>query len=311
MDDILAQEFLSYMEHQKRCSPLTLRNYTADIERFKADCLVDDLAQVKAAQVRSWIIILLDSGLSPQSTNRALATLRSLYRWAVASDRVEVNPMRQIVALKSAKPLPHFIPLSVMDGLIDREIESRKPLDEAEWVEQRDRFLVEFIYSTGLRLAEVATLRLSSLSSELKSLRVIGKGDKERLVPIAEKLRPALFNHISQIKAKFSCINGDFFLFLTKQGGGLSRSSIYRVVKRRLAEAGVQGKKSPHVLRHTFATHLLNEGADMRVIQELLGHGSLVATQRYTHNSIATLAKSYSKSHPRGGDEGGEMSGGR
>ncbi|MFR9652162.1 MAG: tyrosine-type recombinase/integrase [Rikenellaceae bacterium] len=303
----LYEEYLNYMERQKRCSILTLRNYRADIERFARWLMQyhqDESITIEQAtidDIRAWIIYRVEEDrIAPASMNRELATLRSLYKWAVARNHITANPIRTIKALKVAAPLPHFIPRTKMSSVV------KPPKEIDNWDDyraDRDRMIIITLYYTGLRLSELASLRQSSFNSDLSMLRVIGKGDKERVIPIANRLQSELFQYFTKLIAQNIWISSDNYLFLTKRGSSLSRSSIYRVVRRELGEADVDGRKSPHIMRHTFATHLLNGGADIRVIQELLGHSSLRATQRYTHNSISTLKETYKKSHPRGGGE--------
>ncbi len=232
--------------------------------------------------------------------NRELATLRSLYKWGLSRNIIEANPMRPIKSLKVASPLPHFIPRTKIERVIGKG-EQPKSQSESwdEYIIDRNAMLITTLYYTGLRLSELASLRQSSFNSDLSSLRVVGKGEKERVVPIATKLQSQLFAYISQINKLKIWISRDNYLFLTKRGTPLSTSSIYKIIRRELGKHGVDGRKSPHIMRHTFATHLLSGGAELRAIQELLGHTSLRATQRYTHNTIASLQESYKKAHPR------------
>ncbi len=257
--------------------------------------------KARTEQIRGWIVVRLDGDqqnepISPASMNRALATLRSLYKWGLSQGVLLRDPMRAIKPLKSSKTLPHFITMESMDRVIDTP-------KEEEWVEERNNLIILTLYYTGMRLSEVASLRVSSFSADFQSVRVLGKGNKERIIPIVEPLREKIFSHLEQIKQLDIWKISTDSLFLSNRGGALSTSMIYRIVRRLLSEADVQGRKSPHTLRHTFATHLLSEGADIRVIQELLGHTSLRATQRYTHNSIEGLIGTYVDSHPRGGGE--------
>ncbi len=312
-DRSLAGDFLTFMECQKRCSALTLRNYRADIERL-TDWLQGEygegitLENLQLDHIRGWIVARLDGydeydPISPASMNRELATLRSLFRWGVKRGYITRDPMRGVKPLKTATKLPHFIPQGDMHHLLNTEREEQGRCEE-EWRRQRDELIIWTLYFTGLRLAELASLRVSSFSDDLLTLKVVGKGNKERVIPIVEPLRQKLFAHLTQIKSQFIWIKPPDSLFLSNRGAPLSSSMIYRIVRRELGEAFVKGRKSPHILRHTFATHLLGEGVDIRVIQELLGHSSLRATQRYTHNSITSLIKSYSTAHPRGANEG-------
>ncbi len=311
----LAEQFLSYMELQRRCSPLTLRNYIHDITLFEQWLAAREhpkrLEEATTAEIRAWIIYRLEgdeanalSPLSAASMNRALATLRSMYRYAEEREIVERNPTRAVKPLKAPKPLAHFVPEAKMAETIERTTRATEAAEAAEAAEDltldRDALIVEFLYLTGLRLSEVAAIRLSSFSADYQQLKVVGKGGKERIVPIVPSLRQKILSHISQNKERLICIRASNSLFLSNRGSALSTSSIYRIVRRRLSEADVTGRKSPHVLRHTFATHLLNRGADIRVIQELLGHSSLQATERYTHNSLSSLRRVYKKAHPRG-----------
>ncbi len=302
---MLSAAFLDYMECQKRCSPLTLRNYRADIERFEGwlrgeygDAACCERARTE--QIRAFIVMRLDGtrdtpAISSASMNRELATLRSLYRWALEKGAVERNPMRAIKSLKSSNPLPHFIPREKIEPIIEM------PQQEG-WMAQRNALLIIMLYLTGLRLSEVASIRTTSFDADSQTLRIMGKGNKERVIPIIEPLREIIISHLLQIKALEIWKRAPESLFLSKQGRPLSTSMIQRVVRSELERAEVQGRKSPHILRHTFATHLLGEGVDMRVIQELLGHTSLRATQRYTHNSIERLIGTYLETHPRGED---------
>ncbi len=300
----LREDFLSYMELQKRCSKLTLRNYTADLQRFEEWLEGESgiaLEQATTEDIRSWIIYRLEGSafaapLSASSMNRELATLRSTFRWGVSRGRLSKDPTRAIQPLKTSTPLPHFIARGKMESVL----ENREEEQDDGWIEDRNMLIIEFFYYTGLRLAELASVRLDSFSSDYQSLKICGKGDKERVIPIIETLRQRIFSHLDRIKELNICTSQSNLLFLSKRGLPLSRSMIYHIVRRELASASVQGRKSPHVLRHTFATHILNGGGDIRVIQELLGHTSLQATQRYTHNSITSLQTTYRAAHPRG-----------
>lgn len=324
----LAAKFLDFMQSQRRCSALTLRNYTRDIEMFE-EWLAErygceaTLTTAESHHVREWMVSRLTpsdkpnnksnnksngkKGISAASMNRALATLRSLYKWAISRNEIDYNPMRGVTSLKSSTPLAHFIPKGVMSKVIDTTPDTT-PKEEVEsleeWIIRRNNMIIKVFYYTGLRLSEIASLRIDSFSSDLNSLRVVGKGNKERVIPIVERLRRELKSYFANFLPPNICTGHSNSLFLSKRATPLSTSMIYKIVRHELSEAGVQGRKSPHVLRHTFATHLLNEQGDIRVIQELLGHTSLQATQRYTHNSIATLRTTYTAAHPRRGEEG-------
>ncbi len=303
----LKEQFLNYMERQKRCSMLTLRNYQTDIAMLERwlEHLYDEPRAIESAttdDIRLWIIDRLDrEGISPASMNRALATFRSMYKWGVTRKLVEVNPMRAIQPLKVGRKLPQFIPRAKINDVIPSENPSETVgYGWDQYIEDRNEMILQFLYFTGLRLSELASLSPASFNSDYTTLRVVGKGGKERIVPIASALRSKLFAYLQKFISLNICISSFNSLFLTKRRSSLSTSMIYTIVRRELALRGVDGRKSPHIMRHTFATHLLNEGVEIRVIQELLGHSSLNATQRYTHNSIKTLKSTYQNSHPRG-----------
>ena len=212
---------------------------------------------------------------------------------------VEKDIFRMISTLKTSRRLPAFVPESRMTTIV-----SECGPDSEDFLTERNSLIILMFYACGLRLAELVGIDRSDFSADYTSLRVRGKGDKQRMVPILEFLREKILHYLGLIERQNICISSEKALFLTHKGKRISRSVVYRTVQEELTRAGVQGKKSPHVLRHTFATHLLNGGADMREIQELLGHASLQATQVYTHNSIARLREIYAKAHPR--EKGGK-----
>ncbi|MFI3288871.1 MAG: tyrosine-type recombinase/integrase [Rikenellaceae bacterium] len=315
-----SEKFLNYMELQKRCSKLTLRNYTADLIRFEKWLMGEAGVELEATtkeDIRRWIIHRLEgcgsvAPLSASSMNRELATLRSAFRWALSRGYITSDPMRAIQPLKSPTPLPHFIAREKMKDVLQCDLQSNSQSDlqeqskEEEWIVDRNRFLIEFFYYTGLRLSELTSLRTESFTSDFRSVKVLGKGNKERIIPIIDPLRERIISHLERIKCLKIWKSDSKLLFLSRRGTPLSSSMVYKIIRRELGVASVQGRKSPHVLRHTFATHILNGGGDIRVIQELLGHTSLQATQRYTHNSIASLQSAYSGAHPRG-DSGADI----
>lgn len=297
-------EFLRYLEAERRFSPLTVRNYRRDVERFLAwtgcDAAHFDPQQVTLEDVRKWVLYRSEcAGISAASVNRELSSLRALFRWLLRTGAVERNVLQSVHALKTPQRLPSFVPESRMEGIV-RECET----ETEDFTLTRNTLIVMLFYGCGLRLAELVGIDRGDFSADFTSLRVRGKGDKERTVPVLECVRERILRYIGLIERQNICNSGEKALFLTLKGKRISRSVVYRAVRQELARAGVQGKKSPHVLRHTFATHLMNGGADMREIQELLGHASLQATQVYTHNSIARLREVYRKAHPR--EKGGK-----
>ena len=297
-------DFTRYLEAERRYSPLTVRNYRHDIELFLAWLGISDtdsdLRRVTTEDIREWIIFRTEEGrLSAASINREISSLRSLFRWLLRTGVVSRDVAAPVASLKTSRRLPAFIPESRMTAIVSECEEADGDFETA-----RNSLVILMFYACGLRLAELVGIDRDDFSADFSSLRIRGKGDKERIVPMLEFVREKILHYIGLIERQNICISSEKALFLTHKGKRISRTAVYRTVQEELDRAGVQGKKSPHVLRHTFATHLLNGGADMREIQELLGHASLQATQVYTHNSIAKLREIYTKAHPR--EKGGE-----
>ncbi len=295
----MLDKFIRYLEAERRYSPLTVRNYRRDVKAFLTWLGVDDAAfdprRVTSEDIREWIVHRSEQGrLSAASINREVSSLRSFFRWLHRTGAVDRNVAKSVPSLRTSRRLPAFVPESRMSGIV-----SECRYDSEDFVTERNSLIVLMFYACGLRLAELVDIDRGDFSDDFTSLRVRGKGDKERLVPVLEFLREKILHYLTLIEGQNICNSSEKALFLTHKGKRISRMTVYRVVRGELEQSGVQGKKSPHVLRHTFATHLLNGGADMREIQELLGHASLQATQVYTHNSIARLREVYAKAHPR------------
>lgn len=289
---------------ERRYSPLTVRNYRHDIEQFLAWLGVDetqlDPTRITSEDIREWIVHRSESGkLAAASINREISSLRSLFRWLLRTGAIQKDIFPGIPSLKTSHRLPVFVPESRMTTLVGACAEHSDDFTTA-----RNALIILLFYACGLRLAELVGIDRNDFSPDFTTLRIRGKGDKERMIPVLEFVREKILHYLRIIDRQNICNSSEKALFLTQKGKRISRSTVYRTVQDELRYAGVQGKKSPHVLRHTFATHLLNGGADMREIQELLGHASLQATQVYTHNSIAKLREVYAKAHPR--EKGGK-----
>ena len=300
----MLDEFIRYIEAERRYSPLTIRNYRHDVEQFLAGSGIPDtpsgLQAVTTDDIRAWILRRTEEdGIGAASMNREVSSLRSFFRWLLVQGVVTHNVVQSVSSLKTARRLPAFVPESRMNGIVNE-----CGFDTEEFDRERDSLIILLFYTCGLRLAELIGIDRDDFSDDGTTLRIRGKGDKERLVPILEPVREKISHYLGLIERQNICKSGEKALFLTHKGKRISRTTVYRIVRAELDRGGVQGKKSPHVLRHTFATHLLNGGADMREIQELLGHASLQATQVYTHNSIARLREVYAKAHPR--EKGGK-----
>lgn len=297
----LVDGFISYIEAERRYSPLTVRNYRRDIADFLEFIGVDkesfDPNAIARADVEEWIIYLFEKRkLKAQSVNRSVATLRSFWKWMLGHGHAN----RDIVSVISQAKTPSHLPVFVSESRIEDVVALlRDDIATDDFERLRDAVIVLLFYTAGLRLAELANLKIGDISADYRTIRILGKGEKERIVPLIGRMGDILKKYFSQFSSQNICIGQKKALILSKKGEPISVRTIQRIVDRKLKGAGIQGKTSPHTLRHTFATHLLNEGADLREIQELLGHSSLKATQVYTHTNIEKLKEVYSTAHPR------------
>lgn len=290
------RSFENYLKNEKRSSALTVRAYLEDLLQFRDFSVTtfgtDKLEQLNALQIRSWIVSLMEQGISSRSVNRKLSALRTFYRFLRREGVLENDPMRKVQGPKTSKRLPEFVEEEKMEKLFN----ALTFTDDFEgW---RNRAILEFFYATGVRRAELIDLKESDLDLKRAMAKVFGKRSKERIVPLHEGLIQTLRTYLTW-REKEVPGSGDREVFLTAKGKKLNPRKVYLIVNQYLGNITTLKKKSPHVLRHTFATHLLNRGADLNAIKELLGHANLSATQIYTHNSISELKEIYRKSHPR------------
>ena len=297
----LVDGFISYIEAERRYSPLTVRNYRRDIADFLEFIGVEaerfDPNAIARADVEEWIIYLFEKRkLKAQSVNRSVATLRSFWKWMLGHGHANRDIVSVISQAKTPSRLPVFVSESRMEDVVAL---LRDDIATDDFERLRDAVIVLLFYTAGLRLAELANLKIGDISADYRTIRILGKGEKERIVPLIGRMGEILKKYFSQFSSQNICIGQKKALILSKKGEPISVRTIQRIVDRKLKGAGIQGKTSPHTLRHTFATHLLNEGADLREIQELLGHSSLKATQVYTHTNIEKLKEVYSTAHPR------------
>ena len=297
----LVDGFISYIEAERRYSPLTVRNYRRDIADFLEFIGVDkerfDPNAIARADVEEWIVYLFEKRkLKAQSVNRSVATLRSFWKWMLGHGHANRDIVSVISQAKTPSRLPVFVSESRMEDVVAL---LRDDIASEDFERLRDAVIVLLFYTAGLRLAELANLKIGDISADYRTIRILGKGEKERIVPLIGRMGEILKKYFSQFSSQNICIGQKKALILSKKGEPISVRTIQRIVDRKLKGAGIQGKTSPHTLRHTFATHLLNEGADLREIQELLGHSSLKATQVYTHTNIEKLKEVYSTAHPR------------
>ncbi|MCX6288130.1 MAG: tyrosine-type recombinase/integrase [Bacteroidetes bacterium] len=290
----MKERFLAYIQYEKRYSPHTVTAYRIDLDQFftflSAQYQISDITGVDHSMIRSWLVFLMEYGDSPRSVNRKLTSLKSFYRFLLKEGVVENNPMRRIISPKTSKRLPEFIETDKMSALIEN-------MEGSEgFPGLRDRIIVEMFYNTGMRLSELLNLKEMDIDFHSGTVKVLGKRNKERLIPFTKKFGSLLKDYILEKEKNFGVVPE---LFLTDSGGKMYPKRIYLIVKSHLASVTTLAQKSPHVLRHTFATHLLNNGAELNAVKELLGHANLAATQVYTHNTIEKLKKIYKQAHPR------------
>ena len=298
---MLIDEFILWLEAERRYSPLTVRNYRRDVDDFVAFCGVThasfDPKAIRREDVEEWMVYLGDERkLKVTSVNRTMASLRTFWRWMLAHGHVERALMKTLRQYKAPKRLPTFVPDTRMEDVVAELCED---IASEDFERLRDALIILLIYTAGLRLSELVNANMCDVSADYATLRVMGKGRKERVQPLLGSLRQVIEKYFIQISSQNICTGQKKALILSKKGERISRRSVERIVDRKLKGVGVQGKTSPHVLRHTFATRVLNEGGDLREIQELLGHSSLKATQVYTHLDIERLKHTYAMAHPR------------
>jgi len=282
-------EFLRYLDHERGVSRHTLRGYAADLAEFEAFLArekLGSLARADARAIRGWLASLHERKLARSSVARKLASVRSCLKYLARRGVVELNAARQVRSPKLPQRLPSFLPKDESKNLLD------SPVERTE-AGLRDRALLELLYATGLRVAECCGLDLDDLDRQQGSVRVMGKGGKERVVPAGDVALQAVDAWLT-VRGE-----GRGPLFTNPRGGRLSTRGVHRIVKSRARAAGIERRVTPHTFRHSFATHMLGEGADLRLIQELLGHSRLSTTQRYTHVSAEHLMKVYDRAHPR------------
>ncbi len=289
------QTFLAYLQFEKRFSKHTITSYQNDLIQF-FDYLAlqygeTALPNITHSYIRSWLASLKSNDISSKTINRKISTLRSFFKYAVKTGALETTPMGKVIAPKPEKRLPQFVAEKDMVTLLNH-VEFN-----ADWKGQTDRLLVELFYNTGMRLSELVNLKEANLNAGNNTIKVLGKGNKERLIPISPAVM-ALAENYKKEKQNLENATTEFLL-VTEKGLQLPLRSVYASVKKYLSLVTTIEKKSPHILRHTFATHLLNSGADLNAVKELLGHSSLAATQVYTHNTIEKLKNIHQKAHPK------------
>ena len=290
------QSFTDYLLLEKNYSALTVKAYKSDLEEFskfvKTEYETNTINKVSYAQIRSWIVVMVEKEISNRSINRKISALNTYYKFLLKIEDIKTNPLSKHKALKTSKKIQ--VPFS--------EAEINMVLDDLNFENDfegiRNKLIIELFYSTGIRRIELIELKLTSINLENKTLKVLGKRNKERIVPLLQSVTQTINTYL-KARNTLENISDSNSLFLTKKGVKIYETLVYRIINDYFSEASSKVKKSPHILRHSFATHLLNQGAELNAVKELLGHSSLAATQVYTHNSIAELKKVHVKAHPR------------
>lgn len=293
---MLLERYIEHLAHERRASAHTVAAYRADLELFGgylAEQGVGAIEEADAALLRYWMMARIEGGDSARTVNRRLSAIRGFFRFALLVGACTVDPTDLLEAPKTPKRLPEFVEERRMEGLF--ALGAGATGREAEL----ELLVIELLYGTGMRLAELLGLRVGDLDAGRATLRVMGKRNKERIVPIADGLLTRLQRHLAERFAHGLPLDAP--LLAGRSGKPLSRSRVQRLVRRYLGLVTTQRKRSPHVLRHTFATHMLDHGADLNAVKELLGHAGLAATQVYTHNTAEKLKRAHAQAHPRGG----------
>lgn len=284
-------KFISYLSSERRLSQNTIVSYSNDLDQFH--CFLNEhfnitsqISEVSFHIIRSWVANLFENGVQPRSINRKISTLKTFFKYLEREELIEVNPMLKIVGPKTSKGLPLFVKENEIKLLLEEVV------FESGFIGKRDKLIIEIFYLTGMRLTELINIKITDIDFHNKSIKVIGKRNKERIIPLSNSIINSIQLFISEFDLKD-------FLITNSKGNKVYSKLVYRVVRKYLSKITSINKKSPHILRHTFATHMLNNGADINAIKDLLGHSNLNATQVYTHNTVEKLKSIYKQAHPR------------
>ena len=288
--------FLNFLELNKKYSTNTVKSYQIDILQF-FDYLSNYYPETKPEevqeiQVRSWLVQIMEKGIKSRSVRRKVSSLKTFYNYLIQQSEATTNPIEKLVVPRFKKPPPQYVSQDDINNLFDT-------IGFKEDVEgNRDKLIIEMLYSTGIRLSELISIKHHDIDIYNSTIKITGKGDKQRIIPIIPCLLKTINNYIDE-KGKLFPVDGNEYLLITKKGKKLYPKFVYRVVNKYLNQITTLEKKSPHILRHTFATHMLYNDAELNSVKELLGHANLSATQVYTHNTVEKLKKVYKQAHPK------------
>jgi integrase/recombinase XerC len=289
------QEFLNYLSFQKRYSPNTIISYQNDLSEFSRFIIgqynITNFTEISTVIIRSWLASLKENKISSRTINRKISSLKSFFKYLLKIKAIEASPVSVISCLKTHRSLPSFIAEKDVNTLLNHDF------FPATFEGKTVYLLIEILYQTGIRRSELIHLKENDIDRSAGTIKVLGKGNKERLIPVNNNLIVLIDNYISEKKLLEEITSP--FLLTTKKGKTLYPKYVYNMVKKYLSLVSTNERKSPHILRHSFATHLTNNGAQINAIKELLGHSSLAATQIYTHNSIEKLKEVYNQAHPK------------
>jgi integrase/recombinase XerC len=291
----MINSFLKYLEYERRYSKHTIISYQNDLLQFqtflKKNFELQDLKEANHGILRAWLVELSEQEVKPTSINRKMASLRSFFKYLLKHDYIAKDPTWRLKTLKTPRTIPHFVDQGEMNTLLDNRLIE----DTIDYL--REALIIEMLYGTGIRLSELINLKVKDVNVHQQTIKVLGKRNKERIIPFSQHLHKVIQEYIKVKKRELAEPDHDYLL-VTNTGKKLYPMFVQRLTKKYFDNANVD-KKSPHVLRHTFATHMLNNGAELNAVKELLGHTSLAATQVYTHNSMEKLKKVFDQAHPK------------
>ena len=290
------ESFLQYLQTEKRYSPHTIRSYNNDLDQFNLflneNSMPENPAEITSFQIRAWIVSLMDRDITAVTVHRKISCLRVFFRWLRKEGIIKTDPLEKVVLPKRKKTLPVFVREESLDKLLDGSDFGD------DFAGLRNRTIIEMLYLTGMRRAELIGLRIADVDLQESTVKVTGKRNKQRIIPLTKPFTARIEEYLGARNGFTGEIKSDWF-FITDRGNKLYDKFVYNIVRNYLSMVTTIEKKGPHILRHTFATHMLNRGADLNVIKEFLGHANLSATQVYTHNTFEKLKKIYKQAHPR------------